>query len=196
MSEPPRCAWAQGQFEAYVRYHDTEWGVPVHDDRRHFEFLVLEGAQAGLSWATILRRREGYRAAFEGFDPEAVARFDEARVQALLADTRIVRNARKIRSAVANARAFLAVQEAFGSFDRYLWGFVDGTPKVNHWRSHGEVPANTQESDAASRDLRRRGFSFVGSTIVYAHMQACGLVMDHTVDCFRHGELAGAHGAG
>jgi DNA-3-methyladenine glycosylase I len=196
MSEPPRCAWAQGQFEAYVRYHDTEWGVPVHDDRRHFEFLVLEGAQAGLSWATILRRREGYRAAFAGFDPEAVARFDEARVQALLADTRIVRNARKIRSAVANARAFLAVQEAFDSFDRYLWGFVDGTPKVNHWRSHGEVPANTRESDAASRDLRRRGFSFVGSTIVYAHMQACGLVMDHTVDCFRHGELASAHGAG
>ena len=190
MNSPARCAWAQGQFDDYVRYHDEEWGVPVHDDRRHFEFLVLEGAQAGLSWATILRRRPGYRAAFAGFDPEQVARFDEARIEALCADTRIVRNARKIRSAVANARAFLAIQEAFGSFDAYVWRFVGGAPRTNRWPTHADVPANTAESDALSRDLRQRGFSFVGSTIVYSHMQACGLVNDHTLDCFRHAEVA------
>jgi DNA-3-methyladenine glycosylase I len=171
-------------------YHDREWGVPTHDDRRHYEFWVLEGAQAGLSWATILHRREGYARAFAGFDPVRVARFTEARVRRLLRDTSIVRNRRKIESAITNARALLAVQREFGSFDAYGWPYVGGRPRLNRWRTAGQVPATTRESDAMSRDLRARGFSFVGSTIVYAHMQAIGMVNDHLTGCFRHAEVA------
>ncbi len=167
------------------RYHDREWGVPVTNDRKLFEFLVLEGAQAGLSWRTILHRREGYRRAFAGFDPAKVARFDAARIRALLRDPGIIRNRLKIRSAVANARAFLAVRREFGTFSRYQWAFVKGTPIRNRWRTLRQLPARTPLSDAFSADLRRRGFSFVGSTIIYAHMQATGMVNDHTVDCFR-----------
>jgi DNA-3-methyladenine glycosylase I len=186
--ETPRCDWAGGD-PLYVAYHDTEWGVPVHDERTLFEFLVLEGAQAGLSWITILRKRDAYREAFAGFDPQAVARFDRRRIAALLRNPGIVRNRLKIESAVKNARAFLDVQEAHGSFAAYQWGFVDGRPRVNRWRAKGDVPARTEISDAFSRDLKRRGFSFVGSTIVYAHMQAVGMVNDHLVRCFRHAEL-------
>ena len=185
---PIRCAWA-GSDPLYLDYHDREWGVPVHDDRLLFEFLTLEGAQAGLSWLTILRKREAYRAAFAGFDPEAVARFDAAKVAALLADPGIVRNRLKVESAVSNARAFLKVREEFGTFDAYMWGFVDGRPIRNARRSIAEIPASTPLSDALSRDLKRRGFRFVGSTICYAHMQAVGMVNDHTVDCFRWREL-------
>jgi DNA-3-methyladenine glycosylase I len=176
-----------------IAYHDQEWGVPVHDDRKQFEFLVLEGAQAGLSWVTILRKREGYRLAFQGFDPERVARMGERDVQRLLAlpDASIVRNRRKIESAVTNARCFLAVQEEHGSFDRYLWAFVEGRPVVNRWRRLSQIPPKTPLSDRISRDLTRRGFRFCGSTIVYAHLQAAGLVNDHLVTCFRHAELAG-----
>ncbi|NJB68337.1 DNA-3-methyladenine glycosylase I [Desulfobaculum xiamenense] len=173
-----------------TRYHDEEWGVPVHDDRRHFEFLVLEGAQAGLSWLTILKRREGYREVFAGFDPQAVAQFDEAHMEALAADSRIIRNRAKIRAAVGNARAFLAVQAEYGSFDAYLWGFVDGRPIVNAWRTQAELPAQTPLSETISKDLKRRGFRFVGPTVMYAHMQAVGLVNDHLVSCFRYAELA------
>ncbi|HEY4745819.1 MAG TPA: DNA-3-methyladenine glycosylase I [Desulfuromonadaceae bacterium] len=187
---PIRCAWA-GSDPLYQAYHDREWGVPVHDDRLLFEFLTLEGAQAGLSWITILRKREAYRAAFAGFDPEQVARFDEQRVAELLANPGIVRNRLKVASAVTNARAFLRVQEEFGSFDAYMWRFVDGRPIRNAWRSIREVPASTPVSDALSRDLKRRGFRFVGTTICYAHMQAIGMVNDHTVDCFRWQELDG-----
>jgi DNA-3-methyladenine glycosylase I len=172
-------------------YHDEEWGVPVHSDNRHFEFLTLEAAQAGLSWLTVLKRREGYRRAFAGFDPAKVARFRPARVETLLADPGIVRNRAKVEATVANAGAFLAVQEEQGSFDRYLWGFVDGTPVVNRWRSTTRVPASTPLSEAVSADLRRRGFRFVGPTIVYAHLQAAGLVVDHLTTCFRYEELAG-----
>jgi len=172
-------------------YHDAEWGVPVHDDRTHFEFLVLEGAQAGLSWATVLKRREGYREAFAGFDPQKVARFTPGRVEKLLADPGIIRNRAKVAATVANARAFLAVQDEAGSFDAYIWGFVDGQPKVNRWRRIEQLPATSAESEALSKDLRRRGFRFVGPTIVYAHLQAAGLVNDHLVGCFRHGELTG-----
>lgn len=175
-----RCAWA-GSDPIYLAYHDDEWGVPVHDDRLLFEFLVLEGAQAGLSWLTILRKRGGYRAAFAGFDPEKVAAFDGVKVAALLADPGIVRNRLKVESAVTNARALLAVREEFGSFDAYLWRFVDGRPIQNAWQSLGEVPASTTVSDALSRDLKRRGFRFVGTTICYAFMQAVGMVNDHTV---------------
>ena len=170
-------------------YHDREWGVPVHDDRRHFEFLVLEGAQAGLSWSLILQRRPGYARAFSGFDPVRVARYTPDRIRRLTRDPRIVRNRRKIESVVRNAKAFLAVQREFGSFDRYGWRFVGGGPRQNRWRSSNEVPITTAESDAFSRDLRERGFSFVGSTIVYSHMQAVGMVNAHLVDCFRHAEL-------
>jgi len=183
-----RCGWATTPLLA--QYHDTEWGVPVHDDRTLFEFLVLECAQAGLSWSTILRRREGYRRAFAGFDPAAVARFGPDQVEALLADPAIIRNRRKIEAAVNNARAFLRVQDEFGSFDRYIWQFIGGEPRVNRWRTAGEVPAATPESEAMSRDLRGRGFQFVGPTICYAFMQATGMVNDHLVDCFRHAELA------
>ncbi len=177
-------------------YHDTEWGVPAHDDRRHFEFLVLEGAQAGLSWRTVLLRREGYRKAFAGFDPEKVARFTPARVEKLLADPGIVRNRQKVASAVANARAFLKVRDELGSFDALVWRFVGGAPIVNAWRSLKEVPAQTRESEALSKELLRRGFSFVGPTIVYSHMQACGLVNDHLVECERWAALGGRRPAG
>lgn len=179
-----RCIWA-GNDPLYIRYHDKEWGVPVHDDRRLFEFLILEGAQAGLSWITILRKRDAYRDAFDNFDPERVARFDRRRVDRLLRNPGIVRNRLKIESAVANARAFITVQEEYGRFDRYVWQFVGGRPKVNHWRSHRQIPARTVESDNLSKDLRRRGFRFVGPTICYAYMQAVGMVNDHTMNCFR-----------
>jgi DNA-3-methyladenine glycosylase I len=185
-----RCAWA-GSDPLYRDYHDQEWGVPVHDDRLLFEFLVLEGAQAGLSWLTILKKREAYRRAFGGFHPEVVAAYGEADLARLLADAGIVRNRLKLASASANARALLALQGEFGSFDLYLWRFVDGAPLQNAWRSHSEVPATTALSDSLSRDLKRRGFNFVGSTICYAFMQAVGMVNDHTVDCFRWAELGG-----
>jgi DNA-3-methyladenine glycosylase I len=184
-----RCWWA-GSDPPYVQYHDTEWGVPEYDDRTLFEFLVLEGAQAGLSWITILRRREAYRRAFAGFDPGKVARYGEAEIARLLADTGIIRNRLKIASAVSNARAFLKVQEEFGSFAAYQWAFVDGTPIRNSWHAPEQVPARTALSDAFSRDLSARGFRFVGSTIVYAHMQAVGMVNDHLVSCFRYGQVS------
>ncbi|HEX7079790.1 MAG TPA: DNA-3-methyladenine glycosylase I [Gammaproteobacteria bacterium] len=185
MSEIVRCAWSEGSDSEYLDYHDREWGVPAHDDRTHFEFLILEAAQAGLSWRTILRKREHYRRAFAGFDPERVARFNRRSVERLLADAGIVRNRAKIEAAVENARRFLDVREEFGSFDAYARRFVDGQI-VNRWRRQGDVPATTPESDALSRDLKSRGFKFVGSTIVYSHMQATGLVNDHLVDCFRY----------
>jgi len=186
---PLRCPW--GTNELAVRYHDEEWGVPVHDDRRLFEFLVLEGAQAGLSWDTILRKRASYRLAFDQFDPAAVARYGEPEVASLLADPGIVRNRQKIAAAVQNARAFLAVQEEFGSFAAYVWRFVDGRPLQNAWRTLAELPARTPTADALSKDLRRRGFGFVGPTICYAFMQATGMVNDHLVDCFRYRQLDG-----
>jgi len=179
-----RCPWADGS-PLYAAYHDREWGMPVHDDRVFFEFLILEGAQAGLSWSTILNKRDGYRAAFAGFDPAQVARFDARRLAQLITDEAIVRNRLKIGSAVENARAFLAVQREFGSFDRYVWAFVRGRPRVNRHRTLATVPAHTSESDALSKDLRKRGFRFVGSTIVYAFMQATGLVNDHLLACPR-----------
>lgn len=188
MAEKNRCSWAYGASPLYVPYHDEEWGVPVWDDRRQFEFLTLESAQAGLSWSTILNKREGYRRAFAGFDPEKVARFGAGKIAALLKDPGIVRNRLKVNAAVNNARLFLAVQKEFGSFSKYIWGFVGGRPKVNRWTSLGQLPAVSKESDALSADLKRRGFKFVGSTIMYAHMQATGLVNDHLVSCFRHRE--------
>jgi DNA-3-methyladenine glycosylase I len=184
-----RCEWST-QDPLYIRYHDEEWGVPVHDDRLIFEFLVLEGAQAGLSWLTILKRREGYRAAFDQFDPQQVAQYDQSKIAELLTDTGIIRNRRKIESAVTNARAFLEVQREFGSFDRYIWSFVGGKPVINAWKSLADIPAQTVESVTLSKDLVRRGFKFVGPTICYAHMQATGMVNDHVVDCFRYAELA------
>lgn len=190
MKEKQRCPWAYGSSPLYVPYHDTEWGVPVHDDRVQFEFLTLESAQAGLSWSTILNKREGYRRAFAGFDPEKVAKFTPARVKALLKDPGIVRNRLKVNAAVNNARLFLEVRKEFGSFSKYIWSFVGGKPKVNRWTSLGQLPAFSKESDALSADLKRRGFKFVGSTIIYAHMQATGLVNDHLVTCFRHGLCA------
>ncbi len=183
-----RCGWC-GEDPLYVAYHDTEWGVPVHDDRKLFEFVVLEGAQAGLSWLTILRRREGYRRAFADFDPERVARFDQSDVERLLQDSSIIRNRKKVESTVTNARAFLQVQAEFGSFDRYIWGFVEGRPILNRFHTLSEIPAKTELAETISRDLKRRGFGFVGPTIVYAHMQATGMVNDHLVDCFRHSQL-------
>jgi DNA-3-methyladenine glycosylase I len=182
-----RCAWPKSDLD--IAYHDAEWGVPVHDDRMLLELLTLEGAQAGLSWSTILKKREGYRRAFEGFDPERVARFRPGRVARLLADPAIVRHRGKIESAISNAKAFLAVQGEFGSFDRYVWRFVGSAPRVNRWQALRDIPARTPESDVLSRDLRGRGFRFVGSTICYAFMQAAGMVNDHTVDCFRYSEL-------
>jgi DNA-3-methyladenine glycosylase I len=182
-----RCPWAKG--EQYVEYHDQEWGVPIHDDRLLFEFLILEGAQAGLSWETILKKRENYRAAFDGFDPAAVAKYGKKKRASLLNDAGIVRNRLKIESAIDNAKAFLAVQAEFGSFDEYIWGFVGGEAKQNRWKAMADVPAKTPESDAMSKDLKRRGFRFVGSTICYAFMQAVGMVNDHLVGCFRHAEL-------
>ena len=184
-----RCEWA-GDDPLYVAYHDSEWGVPVHDDRLLFELLILEGAQAGLSWITILRKRESYREAFDGFDPERVARYRKARVEKLLANPGIVRNRLKVESTVVNAKAFIAVQDEHGSFDRFIWQFVGGEPKVNAWKSLAELPATTPESDAMSKELKRRGFKFVGSTICYAFMQAVGMVNDHVVGCFRYREIS------
>ncbi len=184
-----RCQWA-GTDPLYVAYHDLEWGVPVHDDRLLFEFLVLEGAQAGLSWSTILKKRDAYRAAFDRFDPAIVAAYDDAKVAELLANPGIVRNRAKVASAIRNARAFLLVQQEFGSFDAYMWQFVGGRARQNSWRSLSEIPASTPESEAMSKELRKRGFNFVGPTICYAHMQATGMVNDHTVDCFRYAEIS------
>ena len=192
MTEPPkvqRCTWPKTDLD--IAYHDTEWGVPVHDDRTLFEFITLEGAQAGLSWSTVLKKRENYRRAFASFDPAAVARLTPARIEKILADPGVVRHRGKIESTVSNAKAFIAVQKEFGSFDRYLWQFVDGAPLINQRRGLGDVPASTPESDALSRDLRKRGFKFVGSTICYAFMQAVGMVNDHQVECFRYRELGG-----
>jgi DNA-3-methyladenine glycosylase I len=188
-----RCPWVDLAKPDYIAYHDEEWGVPVYDDRRIFEFLVLESAQAGLSWYTVLRKRESYRTAFDAFDPEKVARYDEGRVQALLADPGIIRNRAKILAAVNNARRFLDIQEAFGSFSAYAWRFVEGQPIVHTLRASADYPATSPESDAMSRDLAQRGFKFFGSTICYAHMQATGMVNDHTVDCFRRQEIIGTY---
>jgi DNA-3-methyladenine glycosylase I len=187
-----RCGWVGENNPLMLEYHDREWGVPVHDDRKHFEFLILEGAQAGLNWSIILNKREGYRRAFSGFDPNKVARYTEKRVERLLVHPGIIRNRQKIEAAVRNARAFLAIQEEFGTFDAYAWRFVGGQPKVNRWRVMKQIPATSPESDAFSKDLKQRGFSFVGSTIIYAHMQAVGMVNDHLVDCFRYREVAAA----
>ncbi|QLQ03876.1 MAG: DNA-3-methyladenine glycosylase I [Thiobacillus sp.] len=192
MTDPrSRCTWC-GTDPLYCAYHDEEWGVPLHDERALFEFLTLEGAQAGLSWLTILKKREGYRRAFDHFDVERIARYGEADVARLMADAGIVRNRLKIESTITNARATLALRETLGGLDAYFWNFVDGRPLSNAWENIGQVPASTPLSDAISKDLKKRGFKFVGSTIVYAHMQATGMVNDHTVDCFRHREVAGA----
>lgn len=184
--QPERCGWARGQDEAYVAYHDDEWGVPAWDDATLFEFLILEGAQAGLSWATILKKREGYRRNFASFDAARVARFTDKRIESILVDPGIVRNRLKVVSAVTNAQRFLDVQEEYGSFADYIWGFVGHRPIQNRWATMNEVPATSAESDAMSKDLKKRGFKFVGSTIMYAYMQAVGMVNDHTVGCFRH----------
>jgi len=183
-----RCPWSLGS-DRYIEYHDKEWGVPVHDDNTHFEFLILEGAQAGLSWSTILNKREGYRKAFANFDPKKVARFTEAKLEKLLLDPGIVRNRLKVYAAVNNAKRFLEVQKEFGTFDKYIWEFVGGKPIVNQVKSLKEIKPTSPESDALSKDLIKRGFKFVGSTVIYAHMQACGLVNDHLVDCFRYHEV-------
>ncbi|MFM1920292.1 MAG: DNA-3-methyladenine glycosylase 1 [Candidatus Hydrogenedentota bacterium] len=190
MKSVTRCQWSTGGNDLYVRYHDEEWGVPVHDEIRHFEFLILEGAQAGLSWATVLNKRENYRKAFDGFDPVKVARYTPAKVEKLLLDPGIIRNRLKVEATINNAKAFLKVQDDFGSFDKYIWQFVGGKPIVNKWEHMKQVPATSPESDALSKDLKKRGFKFVGSTVIYAHMQAAGLVNDHTVDCFRHKQCA------
>jgi DNA-3-methyladenine glycosylase I len=184
-----RCSWVNVDDTLMREYHDREWGVPTHDDRTHFEFLVLEAAQAGLSWSIVLNKREGYRRAFSQFDPAKVARYLPARIDKLTTDPRIVRNRIKIAAAVKNARAFLAVQTEFGSFDTYCWQFVNGRPRHNRWKSLRQIPATTAESDAFSSDLKRRGFSFVGSTVIYAHMQAVGMVNDHLVDCYRYRDV-------
>ncbi len=181
-----RCEWAEGVSLSYIEYHDKEWGVPSRDDALQFEFLILEGAQAGLSWSTILNKRDGYRSAFADFDVEKVARFTDKRIEKLLLNSSIVRNRLKVRSAVTNAKAFIAVQEEFGSFSDYIWGFVDGKPLQNRFVKDSDIPATSSASDSLSKDLKQRGFKFVGSTIMYAHMQATGLVNDHVVACFRH----------
>jgi DNA-3-methyladenine glycosylase I len=188
-----RCAWA-GEDALYRQYHDTEWGVPLHDDRRLFEFLILEGAQAGLSWITILRKRENYRAAFDDFDAKRIAAYDANKIESLLQDAGIVRNRLKLAAAVVNARKFLDVQNEFGSFDQFIWQFVEGRPIQNKWRSQEHVPASTPVSDAMGKELKRRGFKFVGTTICYAYMQAVGMVNDHTANCFRYAELLGDKG--
>lgn len=192
MNEKNRCEWCL-KFEQYIEYHDKEWGVPVHDDRVHFEFLILEGAQAGLSWSTILKKRDGYRKAFADFDPVKVSRFTENKLEKLLAapTSSIVRNRLKIYAAVNNAKRFLEVQKEFGSFDNYIWRFVNSKPIVNKWKTLKQVPATSKESDALSKDLIKRGFKFVGSTVIYAHMQACGLINDHLMDCFRYRQVVG-----
>jgi DNA-3-methyladenine glycosylase I len=184
MNDKPRCAWAT--TELGIAYHDAEWGTPIHDDPKLFEFLILEGAQAGLSWETILKKRDRYRLVFDQFDPGKVAEYDEDKVATLLADPGIIRNRLKVRAAIQNAKAFLAVREEFGAFDAYVWRFVDGKPKRNKWEKQGEVPASTPESDALSKDLKKRGFTFVGTTSCYAFMQAVGMVNDHLKTCFRH----------
>jgi DNA-3-methyladenine glycosylase I len=184
-----RCAWVSLDDPLMLEYHDREWGVPVHNDHKLFEFLILEGAQAGLSWSTVLRKREAYRKAFADFDPEKVARFTTSRIEKLMLDPGIIRNRLKIESSVRNAKAFLKIQEEFGSFDSYSWRFVDGKPKLNKLKSMQQIPATSTESDAFSKDLKQRGFNFVGSTIIYAHMQAVGMVNDHLTDCFRYREL-------
>jgi DNA-3-methyladenine glycosylase I len=188
-AQPKRCSWANVDQALMREYHDREWGVPTHDDRTHFEFLILEAAQAGLSWSIVLNKRAGYRRAFSHFDPKKVARYSEARIDKLTADPGIVRNRLKIAAAVRNARAFLAVQKEFGSFDAYCWQFVDGQPRQNRWSFPRQIPATTAESDAFSRDLKARGFTFVGSTVIYAHMQAVGMVNDHLIDCFRYRDV-------
>lgn len=188
MSEPTRCGW-HGTDPLYIQYHDEEWGQPLHDERRLFEMLILEGAQAGLSWITVLRKREAYRKAFDNFDPNKVARYDEDKIASLLADPGIIRNRAKVNAAVGNAKAFLAIQQEFGSFDAYIWQFVGGKPIRNKWKTLREIPAETAESQAMSKDLKKRGFRFVGPTICYAHMQATGMVNDHLVDCFRYNEV-------
>ena len=188
MKNPIRCEWCL-QDPLYLRYHDHEWGVPVHDDQTHFEFLVLESAQAGLSWLTILRRREHYRRLYESFDPAKVARFDNKKILSILRDKGIIRNRKKIESSVNNAKKFLAIQEEFGSFDRYIWLFTEGKPQNNHYKRIGDIPASTPLSETITKDLKKRGFQFIGATIVYAHMQATGLVNDHVTDCFRHQEI-------
>ncbi len=189
MEQKVRCQWLPLDKDYYVAYHDQEWGVPLHDDRQLFALLILEGAQAGLSWDTVLRKREGYRQAFADFDPQMVARFDSEKELALQHNPAIVRNRLKIASAIRNARIFLAVQEEFGSFATYLWGFVDHQATINHWRTLADIPATSVTSDRIAKDLKKRGMNFVGSTIIYAYMQSAGLVMDHTVDCFRYQEL-------
>jgi DNA-3-methyladenine glycosylase I len=180
-----RCGWCL-KFDQYIRYHDEEWGTPVHQDQVHFEFLILEGAQAGLSWSMILKKRDNYRKVFAGFDPAKVARFTPARIEKILLDPGIVRNRLKVNAAVNNAKRFLEVQKEFGTFDKYLWSFVNGKPIINRWKDLKEIPATSRESDALSKDLIKRGFKFVGSTVIYAHMQACGLVNDHLIDCWRY----------
>jgi len=184
-----RCTWASVEAPQLLQYHDGEWGVPVHNDRKHFEVLVLSGAQAGLNWSLVLKKREGYRRAFDEFDPAKVARYSERRIQSLTSDPEIIRNRMKIQAAVRNARALLTIREEFGDFDSYTWRFVGGQPKLNHWKTTRQVPATTPESEAFSKDLKHRGFSFVGPTVVYAYMQAVGMVNDHLVDCFRYREL-------
>ena len=184
-----RCSWVNVADQLMLEYHDREWGVPVHDDHKHFEFLVLEAAQAGLSWSIVLKKREGYRRAFAGFDPDKVVRFTAKRIDKLVLNPEIIRNRMKIEAAVRNARALLKVQKEFGSFDSYCWRFVDGRPKINRWKIMGKIPATSPESDAFSKDLKLRGFSFVGSTVIYAHMQAVGMVNDHLVDCFRYRQI-------
>lgn len=188
-----RCAWAKAGNALYIRYHDTEWGVPVHDENKHFEFLILEGAQAGLSWATVLNKREAYRKAFAQFDPVKVARFGERKIEALLQDPGIIRNRLKVTSAVNNAKAFLAVQKEFSTFDSYVWKFVGGNPICNQHKTMDSIPTTSAESDLLSYDLKKRGFNFVGSTIIYAHMQAAGMVNDHVVSCFRYKEVGLSH---
>lgn len=189
MGEKQRCGWAKRDL--YIQYHDTEWGVPVHDDRILFEFLILEGAQAGLSWETILKKRQNYREAFDHFDPAVVARYSRRKIESLLANPGIIRNRAKVEAAIQNARALLAVQEECGSFDAYVWRFIGGSPRQNSWKSLSQVPGKIPESEAMSKDLRKRGFKFIGSTVCYAFMQAVGMVNDHLVACFRHAELAG-----
>ena len=184
-----RCSWAESSLDDFAKYHDEEWGVPTHDDKVHFEFLILEGAQAGLSWKTILNRREGYRKAFANFDVNKVAKYGEKKYEELLANPEIIRNKLKVRSEINNAKHFLEIQKEFGSFSKYIWSFVNNKPVINHWK-RGEGAATSSESDALSKDLIKRGFKFVGSTIMYAHMQATGLVMDHSVDCFRYKTLS------
>jgi DNA-3-methyladenine glycosylase I len=186
--EPVRCPWCRGVSDAYQAYHDLEWGVPARDDRLQFEFLLLEGAQAGLSWSTVLHKREGYRKAFAGFDPEKIARFTKRKVESLVGNSAIIRNRLKIECAIGNARAYLELQSSLGSFSDYIWSFVDGEPVQNRWRKQDQVPATSPISDALSKDLKKRGFKFVGSTIIYAHMQATGMVNDHIVGCYRYKE--------